>query len=246
MGRLLKTISVSYSATGPVRNINQDSLFASDVDHVYIIADGVGGLKDGKTASQIAVQKMFAHIKLNSSLEDYYAHMLRATILTNQHVYEYAQSKGADHKMGTTLTALMLIDDQYYLSHIGDSRCYLLRQNNLVQLTEDQTLKEHLKKMSNEHSSGFLDSKKHILTQAVGTSDTCTPLIYQGAVNPQDLFLLCTDGFYNLFSDSELERELADSQRDLSFLVNMFSAASSDERCNDNISFIFVKINTRT
>jgi PPM family protein phosphatase len=237
----VKTFSIFHSDIGNGREINQDYIITSDESHIYVIADGIGGLLNGDVASQLAAQKMLAHLTNLAILDDYYNYMLRATILTNQFVYSYAKENYPDDKIGTTLTSLIFAESKYFISHIGDSRVYLFRNENLDQITKDQTEKEYLKNSSDKYSEIHLNSKKHILTQAVGIKETCTPIIFQGSVYIGDVFLLCTDGLYNLFSHGELTMAFCDHKHKLPELSKYLISTSLKNPRTDNISFIIVK-----
>jgi PPM family protein phosphatase len=134
-------------------------------------------LGKGDVASRLAAQKMFDLLTKTPHAAVDANFVLHAMILTNQHVFNFARDKYPNDQIGTTLTTLVIVKDKYYISHIGDSRCYIFRNKNLKQLTTDQTLKVHLQNSTNTHTEAFLNSKRHILTQAIGIEETCTPII---------------------------------------------------------------------
>jgi PPM family protein phosphatase len=242
--RRFNTSNISFSDIGKNRKNNQDHILVSEKDNIYIIADGVGGLYRGDIASKKAAHKMAQNIAMEVPLSDYYTHLLRATILTNQFIYNYRSNESPQQKMGTTLTALTFVYPQYYISHIGDSRCYLYRNSKLVQLTEDQTLKERLIKASNDYSAAHLDARKHILTQAIGVKESCTPFIYHNDARSGDIFLLCTDGLHNAFSHDELSDAFYNNKVNVEIL-SQYLAETSLKQGADNISFIIVKVDEK-
>jgi PPM family protein phosphatase len=233
--------SIAVSDVGRIRQVNEDYVLTSDKDNIYIIADGISGLGKGDVASRLAAQKMFNLLTKTPHANDDANFILHSTILTNQHVFNFALGKYPNDQIGTTLTTLILVKDMYYISHIGDSRCYIFRNKNLKQLTTDQTLKEQLQNSTNGHTEAYLNSKRHILTQAIGIKETCTPIIYQGAAEKNDLFLLCTDGLYTALAESELTHAFRKHQYGLSALADHLLSASLKKNGTDNISFILVK-----
>jgi PPM family protein phosphatase len=239
---LTHTAAIALSDIGHSREINEDYVITSDKDNIYIIADGIGGLGRGEVASRLAAQKMYDLLTNTPHSDDYLNHILLSTILTNQYVYNFALRKYPNDKIGTTLTTLIFTEIKYFISHVGDSRCYLFRNKNLEQLTTDQTLKEQLQNSSNEHSETFLNSKRHILTQAVGIKETCTPIIYQGEFERDDIFLLCTDGLYTLISDIELTVVFREHRNKISKLSDHLLSFSLKKNGTDNISFILVQV----
>ena len=240
--RKLTTLCKSYTDIGTTRDKNQDYILTSEESNIYIVADGIGGLEGGEIASKIAAEQMFYNVRSRSPHGDFYQHVLRATILTNQYVYNYALKRFHGRRMGTTLTALMFNNSKYIVSHIGDSRCYLFRDERLYPITNDQTLKMHLKKVSNEHSADVLDSKKHILTQAIGIKETCTPILNQNTTEAGDLFMLCTDGLYNTLADDELLQVFKNHSNDISDFSEILIEMSMARHRGDNLSFILVKV----
>jgi PPM family protein phosphatase len=234
--------SIAVSDKGRSRQVNEDFVIRSDKDGIYIIADGISGLAKGDAASRLAAQKMYDLLTSAAHSNDYVNFILHSTILTNQYIFNFALENYPNDKIGTTLTALLLAEGKYIISHIGDSRCYIYRDNNLEQLTNDQTLKEQLQNSANEHSEVYLNSKRHILTHAIGIKETCTPIIYQGAVERNDIFLLCTDGLYTAISEKEMTSAFGNYQNKLTELSDHLLAASMTKHETDNISFILVKV----
>jgi len=202
----------------------------------------MGGLHDGKVASQLAVQNMVKNVSTETPAHNFYAHILNAVIFTNQNVFNFAQEHYPGLKMGTTLSALIIHQSKYYVAHIGDSRCYLFRKNKLIQITEDQTLEQRIRKTSADYSKTFLKSKRHILTHAIGIKESCSPIIYHDEVKVDDLFLLCTDGLHNAISNEEIETMICNGKNNLDKLSNDLLSFSLEMDGSDNISFIIAVV----
>ena len=234
--------SCSNSNIGNKRKNNQDSIYSSNEQQIYLVADGMGGLHDGKLAGQLAVQNMAKNIHNEHPIHNFYAHILNAVILTNQNVYNFSQKHYPGQKMGTTLSALVIHQSRYYVAHIGDSRCYLFRKEKLIQITEDQTLEQKIKKSSTDNSRKFLKSKRHILTQAIGVKESCSPIIYSSEVKVGDLFLLCTDGLHNAIKNEVIETILGNNANDLDKLSEDLLSHSLEKDGSDNISYIIVQV----
>lgn len=110
--------------------------------------------------------------------------------------------------MGTTIVAMLIMNDHYYLMNVGDSRAYLLA-DQLYQLTKDQTFVQY------EIDAGRLteeEAKYHpqrnVLLQCVGASDVVTPDFYEGPVYPDTVFMLCSDGFRHIITPEEIYQYL--------------------------------------
>ena len=107
--------------------------------------------------------------------------------------------------MGTTTTAAALFGQHLFVGQVGDSRCYLIRNKQITQLTRDQTFLNYLKDIGAElPADPEKDSRKSILTQAVGSSETLDVKVTYIRVNQGDRILVCSDGLYNMVPDADL------------------------------------------
>ena len=171
-----------------------------------IVADGMGGHQAGQVASRMAVElisKYYYQTKKNlpRSLESAFFH-------ANKEIFLSAQQNSELKGMGTTCTALTLIKNNAFVSHIGDSRLYLIRENRIERITQDHTLVQELL------NQGVISSKeaedhpnKNIVTRAMGTSLEVT-FFNKGPIQvlPNDRFILCSDGLHDLVKDDELKQ----------------------------------------
>jgi serine/threonine protein phosphatase PrpC len=178
---------------------------------LFMVADGMGGEASGEVASQLAVvtvpKRLYDNLKsLGTVSEANFVILLREAIeYANQIIYQKALANPAYHGMGTTVTAAALFGQHLFVGQVGDSRCYLIRNKQITQLTRDQTFLNYLKDIGAEvPADPEKDSRKSILTQAVGSSETLDVKVTYIRVNQEDRILLCSDGLYNMVSDTEL------------------------------------------
>ncbi|MEU5562847.1 PP2C family protein-serine/threonine phosphatase [Micromonospora musae] len=176
---------------GLVRTNNEDSALAGD--RLVAVADGMGGLPAGEVASEIVIRILD---ELAPPTEPEAAtDALRAVVSTaNQRIHAAITVDPARDGMGTTLTAALLAGDTLVLAQVGDSRCYLLRDNNLTQLTRDDTFVQALV----DQGALTPDQARHhpqrsLVTRAVQGSDS-PPTIGTLTVQAGDRLLLCSDG----------------------------------------------------
>ena len=178
---------------------------------LFMVADGMGGEASGEVASQIAAttvpKRLYDNLKtLGKVSEANFVILLREAIeYANQIIFQKAQTNSAYHGMGTTTTASALFGRYLFVGQVGDSRCYLIRSNKITQLTRDQTFLNYLKDIGAElPADPEKDSRKSILTQAVGSSETLDVKVTYVQINRGDRILVCSDGLYNMVPEADL------------------------------------------
>ena len=178
---------------------------------LFMVADGMGGEASGEVASQLAMEtvpkRLHDNLKsLGTLSEANFVILLREAVeYANQIIFQKALTDPAYHGMGTTTTAAALFGRHLFVGQVGDSRCYLIRGRQIVQLTRDQTLLNYLKDIGAELPiDPEKDSRKSILTQAVGSSEMLDVKVTYSAVNQGDRILVCSDGLYNMVPDTDL------------------------------------------
>lgn len=202
---------------GRVRENNEDKFetFVSEDPGVlarrgaiYLVCDGMGGHAAGQIASELAA-KTFIDVYLHHPATEPDVAMQNAVFAANRWVLDNARAFPARKGMGTTLSALILIQDAAYVAHVGDSRVYRRRDGGLEMLTHDHTWVDdairagHLTPAEAENHP-----YKHVLTQALGTEETLKPEITRFDLREGDLFLLCSDGLINHVADSVIDEAL--------------------------------------
>ncbi|NLX61058.1 MAG: Stp1/IreP family PP2C-type Ser/Thr phosphatase [Tissierellia bacterium] len=235
------------TSKGRIREINQDFYYISaDSKYpLFIIADGMGGHKAGEVASKMAVEIIGSTLEKemnNLKLEDEYIVKIikRSIWKANEEIYKRSLEREECFGMGTTVTLAWDIKEKIYIGHVGDSRAYLLRNNELYQITEDHSLVEELIKngsISREEAKNH--PQKNVITRAVGTSREIHVDVIIKEKNKGDILLLCTDGLTNMLNDDEIKELLLDDdmQRACENLVDL----SNDKGGFDNISVVAIK-----
>jgi protein phosphatase len=222
---------------GRVRSGNEDASVAND--HVFAVADGMGGHRGGEVASQLAVES------LESSFVDASSDALVAAAReANDAVFERASDDPELRGMGTTLVAIAPVDNDDLVAwvHVGDSRIYLFRDGELDQLTEDHSLVEQwVREGAISPEEARSHPQRNILTRALGIGsdvgiDAGTVIPYTG-----DRFVLCSDGLFNEVDEPRIEatlRRLADPQEASQELVRQ----ALENGGRDNITVIVVDV----
>jgi len=199
---------------GLVRELNEDFVVwvtpqSNDVGHnqgsLALIADGMGGHAAGEVASALAADVIRRlYYDLDGSVPDIFAEAFSAA---NRGIIEYAAEHPECRGMGTTCTALAFRDGQAWLAHIGDSRAYLLRNGELIQLSEDQTL---VAKLVSEGAMTQEESERspmhNVILQALGTTEQIKPQIGSKGIPLaiDDVWVLCSDGLFNMVPNERI------------------------------------------
>jgi serine/threonine protein phosphatase PrpC len=178
---------------------------------LLLVADGMGGEASGEVASQICAttvpKRLYDNLKsLGTVSEANFVLLLREAIeYANQIIYQKAQSDLLFRGMGTTTTAGILFGPHMFVAQVGDSRAYVIRNQQMVQLTRDQTYLNYLAEIGAElPEDPEKDSRKSILTQAVGSSETVDVKVTYTKMRQGDCILLCSDGLYNMVKVPEV------------------------------------------
>jgi serine/threonine protein phosphatase PrpC len=216
--------SVAQSHVGLVRQGNEDSGYAGP--RLLVVADGMGGHAAGEVASAVTVEALAVLDGPGPAPEDMDADeaLTNAIATANQRIRDLVDSDPRRSGMGTTVTALLWTGQGFSLAHIGDSRAYLLRDGELVQLTRDHT---YVQALIDEGRINEQERETHparsLLLQALGGDDVVPDLGQVDALDG-DRLMLCSDGLSGVVHADEIARVLAetpDSQQAADALVQM-------------------------
>ncbi len=231
------------SDQGRIRISNED-YFITDVSNgIFIVADGMGGHAAGEIASRMTAEKVQAILSANHALPSIEERLRFAVHDANTTVYETQKANAEYRGMGSTLTALTFTIDRYHVAQVGDSRAYLLRNGELVQLTEDHSLVWPLYKSGMITKEGISrNPRKNLITRSIGTQPQVEADLWTGPIMERDLFLLCSDGLTDVLSDAELCRILLSGGGDVRQLSDILVAAANSGGGPDNITAVVVSL----
>jgi len=212
---------VARSEIGHARENNEDKFDFYEPDEepllaargsVYLVCDGMGGHNAGQIASELAAKQfLHAYYHLGGTAQEAARH---AILQAHHYIAEMASKIPSRYGMGTTLTALILKQDEGILAHVGDSRCYRLREGVFEQLSRDHTLVARLVEQGViPPEQARYHPQRNVIRQAVGVADPSEPLepdIETFALQAGDLYLLCSDGLTDMVDDAEIEAILRD------------------------------------
>lgn len=207
--------AVLRTDVGRVRSENQDFGTFTTADEtrdthtrgrLLIVADGMGGHRGGATASRLAAETVKTRY-LESETDDISAALKDALTLANTRIFNEAQTNFDLRGMGTTTSALAVRGNQAWFGHVGDSRIYFVRENEIRQLTEDHSL------VASMVREGLLTSKeaethprRNVLQRSIGVSDAVdVDVVGPLEVQERDIFILCSDGLHGLVKPNEIQ-----------------------------------------
>jgi protein phosphatase len=224
---------------GRVRKMNEDRFLVGD--GLYAVADGVGGHQAGEVASETSVETL-----ADAFREPTTEGLVAAIKDANEAVWRLAQDNAEKRGMGTTITALALVqeDGEEHLAivNVGDSRAYLFQNGELVQISEDHSLVEELvRKGQLTHEEAQVHPQRSIITRALGMEPEIEVDYWQLVPYRGDRILLCSDGLTNEVSDDRIAstlRQIRDPQEAARDLVRQ----AKDHGGNDNITVVVVDV----
>ena len=235
------------SDKGLQRSNNEDACFVLLPEKVYLVADGVGGGNSGEIASRTAVSEIANYIVNNpiTKATNKYAvvnYLQDCLDKTNSKIYNTAVKYPENRGMATTVALVYAKEGRAYIANIGDSRVYLLRDDELVQLTEDHTYVHTLLKagiLTEEEAEN--DERKNVIIKALGADETVEPDFFQLNIMKDDIFLMCTDGLYDDVTTARMKEIIKSSPTMSDICLNLIEEANNNGG-NDNITVIALKV----
>ena len=214
---------------------------------LFMVADGMGGAAAGELASAMAAQVIYQHLATawaqdpEVSAARFAFRMKEAVELANQRIYGYAREHPDVRGMGTTVTAAGVFGDELYLTQIGDSRGYLVRNGEAFQLTKDQSLTQRLVDAGElteeeaEHSE-----RRNIILQALGPDPRVKVDLSRQRLRRGDILILCSDGLSGVVRREEFA-QMASGSPDLPTLCSALIDLANERGGPDNVTVVAAK-----
>ena len=249
---MLKAAGLTH--VGRQRQHNEDSYLVEKDAHLFLVADGMGGHAAGEIASRIAVDSISEFI-LHTKEDDgtwphaYDEHYKRSTNrlmaavrLANTRVLEAMRKDARLRGMGTTVVACLADDETMSFAHVGDSRAYMIRNNQLSRITNDHSW------VFEQVQAGMLteaEAEKHplrnVITRALGGALQVTPDASEIEMKAGDVYLLCSDGLTGMVPEDEILRVVTQSNGDIERACQQLIEAANERGGLDNVTAILVK-----
>jgi len=252
-GARLKANSAGLTDVGRKRNHNEDSYLIDEDLQLYVVADGMGGHAGGGTASRIAVETIDRELRrvkdlaenpfnVETNLQDSPLPEFLRTAVEKAclEIFRAAQEDPRLNGMGTTVISLCVKGNHALFAHVGDSRAYLVRGDLIQQVSEDHSLvNEQIKAGMITPEEARHSRYKNIITRSVGFEEEVQVDVMGIVTEPNDFFILCSDGLANLVEDKEI-REVV-SSNDLKDAPKKLIEMANERGGDDNITVIVVK-----
>jgi protein phosphatase len=229
---------------GVVRSGNEDSFLLDCAKGLFIVADGMGGHAAGEVASEMAVHIVAKELGSLRGLSDgeAAARMRAAIRKANAAIFDRTLAEHDKRGMGTTATVMVLFSRRYLIGQVGDSRAYLLREGELLQLTKDHSY------VQEQVDAGLLTPEQarthpysNVITRCVGANEDVAPDVYFGNLEQGDVVLLASDGLTGMLEDNQIATIMG-AEENPEGAVNKMIADANRRGGLDNITAIVVRV----
>jgi protein phosphatase len=215
----------------------------ADKGALLLVCDGMGGAAAGEVASQMAVDSIYEALTASEPLQrDAFARLVRRSVeRANERIFIQSRDNQSERGMGTTCTVAALVDSTLVVGQIGDSRCYVLRDGKLAQVTKDQSLAWQLIEagaMTPEEAKAF--EHANIILQALGVQERVEVVLSQVDLRKGDVALLCSDGLHGPVSDEEMLSVLV-AETNLQKAAETLIQKALDRDGPDNVTVVLAR-----
>jgi serine/threonine protein phosphatase PrpC len=236
--------SFSVSDVGKKRSVNQDSIFADDSQNIWVVADGMGGHRDGDKASQ-AIVKFFADTEFSNIMSERVVQIEKNVRALNTELQNYSTNHLNGQLIGSTIVIFTVCQGICATIWAGDSRCYKVNNNKISQVSWDHSYVDELLRAGHMVPEEAATSKlSNVITRAVGAH----PDLYFDHVissySDEDTFLLCSDGLTNELTDKAINSYIGQygcSQESIDKLLEQ----TLEHGARDNVSIILISSRQR-
>ncbi|MGZ5033847.1 MAG: Stp1/IreP family PP2C-type Ser/Thr phosphatase [Usitatibacter sp.] len=247
--------SASLTDPGRVRDHNEDCIESRPEIGLYVLADGMGGYNAGEVASGMATSLIADGLQdawrprdvdrlARDEAKALSERLMREQIArANGAIFTTSQNNPECAGMGTTLVVCLFYDNFVTVAHIGDSRLYRLRADAMEQVTRDHSLpQEQLDSGLITPEEAKLSQNKNLVTRALGIDPTVEPEVHVYETQPEDIYLLCSDGLSDMVDDEEIRLTLITLKTNPSLTVQQLVQAANDNGGRDNISAMLTRV----
>jgi protein phosphatase len=251
-GRQRRYHAAAATDVGCVRTVNEDAVAlhvkhdADDLQGLAVVCDGMGGHEAGEVASALAVDTIVETVRqaVSERQQTWPATLVDALQAANTRIRAASRAQRAQQGMGSTCCAVALVDGAVWCAHVGDTRCYLLRDNDLLVMTQDHSAVMHMVRqglLSTDDARHHPD--RNVISRALGSHDAVSVAAWTHpvALRDGDRLLLCTDGLYDLIAHDVL-REVLAAPQSTSERAAQLVALAREAGGHDNISVVIIDV----
>jgi serine/threonine protein phosphatase PrpC len=252
----MRALAAGLSDVGLQREHNEDSFVVLKEYDLFVVADGMGGHRAGDVASKIATETISEFFRttanedvtwpfhFDTNLSEEENRLLTGIRVANRQIFERSTRSREYHGMGTTVVGAMFSPkkQRMYIGHVGDSRCYRVREGQIQQLTRDHSLiNDYLLAMPDLTDEQKSELPKNVITRALGMQDHVVVDLQHDDPKQGDVYVLCSDGLSGMVSDDDM-RQIVASTNDIRDACRRLIQRANERGGEDNITAVLIKI----
>jgi serine/threonine protein phosphatase PrpC len=252
----MRAVAAGLSDVGLQREHNEDSFVVLKEYDLFVVADGMGGHRAGDVASKIATETISEFFRttanedvtwpfhFDTNLSEEENRLLTGIRVANRQIFERSTRSREYHGMGTTVVGAMFSPKKrrMYIGHVGDSRCYRVREGQIQQLTRDHSLiNDYLLAMPDLTDEQKSELPKNVITRALGMQDNVVVDLQHDDPKGADVYVLCSDGLSGMVSDDDI-RQIVTSTGDIREACRRLIQRANERGGEDNITAVLIKI----
>ena len=253
----MHVIAAGLSDVGLQREINEDSFCLLPEFELYLVADGMGGHKAGDVASKMATHAIAGFFQATASEDATWPfhfdphlsveenRLITGVKVANKKIFEASSKHREVNGMGTTVVGVLFSKDRgrVYVAHVGDSRCYRVRDNQLTLMTRDHSLlNDYLLVMPDMTQEQRDELPKNVITRALGMQDSVVVDLVPGEPKNGDVYMLCSDGLTGMVADEDIKRIIIEAGDDLEKASRDLVAKANENGGEDNVTVVIVGV----
>ncbi|MBN1769756.1 MAG: Stp1/IreP family PP2C-type Ser/Thr phosphatase [Deltaproteobacteria bacterium] len=249
--------AVGITDVGLEREHNEDAFLLMPEADLCLVADGMGGHRAGDVASGLAVATIAEFFRASESGDSTWPYRFDPTItfeenrlltaiqLANAAILRQARSQSQQQGMGTTIVAVIgsRTKNRLYICHVGDSRCYRVRNESIEQLTVDHSLyNEYAQSMPELGEERLAALPRNVITRALGMQEEVKVDLKQVEAQVGDVYLLCSDGLSGMINDARILQALRENEYDLDRSLKALVTGALEAGGEDNVTIVLVRV----
>src|ERR1044072_5390363 len=253
---LMRAIAAGLSDVGLQREHNEDSFVVLKEYDLFVVADGMGGHRAGDVASKLATETISEFFKstgnddvpwplpFDTNLSEEETRLLTGIRVANRQIFERSTRSREYHGMGTTVVGAMFSPrkQRMYIGHVGDSRCYRVRNGQIQLLTRDHSLiNDYLLAMPDLTEEQRSELPKNVITRALGMQDQVVVDLQHDEPKNGDVYVLCSDALSGMVTDEEILKTVSASP-DTREACRSLIAKANEHGGEDNVTAVLIKI----
>jgi serine/threonine protein phosphatase PrpC len=253
----MQIVAAGLSDVGQQREHNEDSFVILPEYDLYIVADGMGGHRAGDVASKMATHTIASffqatakedatwpfHFDPHLSVEE--NRLITGIKVANKRIFEASTRYREVHGMGTTVVGALMARERgrMYVAHVGDSRCYRVREGQITLLTRDHSLlNDYLLVMPDMTPEQREELPKNVITRALGMQDSVVVDLVPEQPHPGDVYVLCSDGLSGMITDEQLLETVMAANGDENVMAQQLVQRANEHGGEDNVTVVVLRV----